>query len=125
LPDAFVWKKTAYQSIQRQHERVEEIMNQKITKKLLISLAKKCCAKKDLNKLTDADKHAIAVELYKLGYIHSSSSYEDIPSYEPISTAGYGKLDDFGFFEYPLYEKDIKPGLNKHRIQQKEAGYVG
>lgn len=93
-------------------------MNEKITKKVLYALAEKVCGKNSLTGLNDAEKHAIAIELYKQGYTYACSSFGDIATY------GYGMQDISGFFEYSLYEKDIKPGLNKRRIQQKETENV-
>jgi hypothetical protein len=90
-------------------------MNTKIPKRVLEHLAKEVCGKITLSDLTDADKHAMAIRLYERGYIHQCSSFDDAPTY------GYGKMDDWGFFEYQLYEKDLGPGLNKRRIMEKQS----
>ena len=93
-------------------------MYDKLPKKMLYALAKEVCGKTLLTDLNDAEKHAMAIKLYERHYIHGCSSFEDHPTY------GYGEMDSYGFFEYPLYEKDIKPGLNKLRIQNKETADV-
>jgi len=41
----------------------------------------------------------MAVILYLLGFKYSVSSFEDFTTY------GYGKLSDFGFWQYDLIEK--------------------
>jgi hypothetical protein len=90
---------------------------ERIPKRVFLSLAKELCSKTKLSELTEAEKHIIAVALYQRSYVHSCSSFEDIITY------GYGSLDDYGFWEYPLYEEDLVSGLNKLRIleRQKEA----
>ena len=76
-------------------------MNTHIPKKVLYELSKKVCQKEFLSDLTDADKHAIAMQLHAMGFKYMCSSFEDMPTY------GYGELDNWGFWEYPLYEKDV------------------
>lgn len=90
-----------------------------IPKKILYAVAAEIVGKLDLFDLNDAEKHAMAIEFYRRGYVYRCSSFDDMPTY------GYGQLDNYGFFEYPLYEKDIKPGLNKLGVLEMEKNNVG
>jgi len=90
----------------------------RITKKLIKEIAKEQFKKSNIDKLNDPEKHAIAIELLRLGCVYEFSSFESQQTY------GYGKIDNYGFFEYPLYEKDVNPKriLLKRR---KEKSHVG
>lgn len=47
----------------------------------------------------NSNKEFIAFILYLLGIKPFASSFEELP------TLGYGEMDEFGFFEYPLLFK--------------------
>jgi hypothetical protein len=91
-----------------------------VTKKTLLLLAKEICGKKGLKNLSGADQHAIAVALHQRHHPYCCSSFGDVITY------GYGELDDYGFWEYPLYEKDVVPGKNRQIIEEheKEAAHA-
>ena len=40
--------------------------------------------------------HPMAIKLFDTGIQYGASSFEDFETY------GYGELDDYGFWEYPL-----------------------
>jgi hypothetical protein len=73
------------------------------TQSYLYKLAKELCGKEMLTDLDLKDQHKIGQRLLYEGFDYGVSS--DIS--EQISY-GYGDLSFNGFFEYPIYERDIK-----------------